>query len=139
MRGDYINYYNEIKNKLIKNEVYKRVKDYSKNRNDLETYYEIGRLLIEAQGGEEHAKYGNQLISEYSKKLFIESNLKYSERSLRRMRQFYTMFKDENWSPMATKLTWSHYQELLILKDNKFIIEYSSDKRIYSVEYCLKH
>ena len=139
MRGDYINYYNEIKNKLIKNEVYKRVKDYSKNRNDLETYYEIGRLLIEAQGGEEHAKYGNQLISEYSKKLFIESNLKYSERSLRRMRQFYTMFKDENWSPMATKLTWSHYQELLILKDNKYIIEYSSDKRIYSVEYCLKH
>ena len=139
MRGDYINYYNEIKNKLIKNEVYKRVKDYSKNRNDLETYYEIGRLLIEAQGGEEHAKYGNQLISEYSKKLFIESNLKYSERSLRRMRQFYIMFKDENWSPMATKLTWSHYQELLILKDNKYIIEYSSDKRIYSVEYCLKH
>ena len=139
MRGDYINYYNEIKNKLIKNEVYKRVKDYSKNRNDLETYYEIGRLLIEAQGGEEHAKYGNQLIGEYSKKLFIESNLKYSERSLRRMRQFYIMFKDENWSPMATKLTWSHYQELLILKDNKFIIEYSSDKRIYSVEYCLKH
>ena len=30
-----MNYYNEIKNELINNEVYKKVKDYSKNRNDL--------------------------------------------------------------------------------------------------------
>ena len=45
-----MNYYNEIKNKLIDSEVYKRVKDYSKNRNDLNTYYEVGKLLIEAQG-----------------------------------------------------------------------------------------
>ena len=30
-----MNYYNEIKNKLIDNEVYKRVKDYSKNRNEI--------------------------------------------------------------------------------------------------------
>ena len=43
-----MNYYNEIKNKLINNEVYKQVKDYSKNKNDLSTYYEVGRLLSEA-------------------------------------------------------------------------------------------
>ena len=61
-----MNYYNEIKNKLIDNEVYKRVKDYSKNRNDLNTYYEVGKLLIEAQGGEERAKYGDRLIKEYT-------------------------------------------------------------------------
>lgn len=53
-----MNYYNEIKNKLIDNEIYKKVKDYSKNRNDLDTYYEIGRLIVEAQGGEKRAKYG---------------------------------------------------------------------------------
>ena len=53
-----INYYNEIKNTLIKNETYKKVKDYSKNRSDLNAYFEVGRLLIEAQGGEERAKYG---------------------------------------------------------------------------------
>ena len=62
-----MNYYNEIKNKLIDNEVYKKVKDYSKNRNDLTTYYEVGRLLIEAQGGEKRAKYGDNLIKEYDK------------------------------------------------------------------------
>ena len=40
-----MNYYNEIKNKLIDNEIYSRVKDYSKERNRVKTYYEIGRLL----------------------------------------------------------------------------------------------
>ena len=43
-----MNYYNEIKNELINNEVYKKVKDYSKNRNDLNTYYNVGKLLSEA-------------------------------------------------------------------------------------------
>ncbi len=39
------NYYNEIKNELINNEVYKKVKDYSKNRNELSTYYNVGKLF----------------------------------------------------------------------------------------------
>ena len=56
-----MNYYNEIKNELINNEVYKRVKDYSKNKNELSTYYNVGKLLIEAQGGEEREeKESNQ-------------------------------------------------------------------------------
>ena len=67
-----MNYYNEIKNELINNEVYKKVKDYSKNRIDLITYYNVGKLLIEAQSGEEKAKYGNKLMKEYAKKLTIE-------------------------------------------------------------------
>ena len=46
-----MNYYNEIKQELINNEVYKKVKDYSKNRSDLNTYYNVGKLLVEAQGG----------------------------------------------------------------------------------------
>ena len=43
-----MNYYNEIKNELINNESYKRVKDYSKNKSDLTTYYNVGKLLSEA-------------------------------------------------------------------------------------------
>ena len=62
----------EIKNEFINCEVYKRVKDYSKNRKELETYYNVGKLLIEAQGGEERAKYGNQLIKDYSLRLTNE-------------------------------------------------------------------
>ena len=111
------NYYNQIKDILISNEVYKKVKDYSKNRNDLESYLSVGKLLIEAQGGEERAKYGDGLIKEYSKKLINELNKNYNERTLRRMRQFYITSRRINWSPLATKLTWSHITELLSLKD----------------------
>ena len=62
-----MNYYIEIKNKLINNEVYCRVKDYSKERNTIITYFEIGKLLNEAGG-----KYGDHVIDEYSNKLVLE-------------------------------------------------------------------
>ena len=84
-----MNYYESIKEQLVNNEVYKRVKDYSKNRNELETYYNVGKLIIEDQGGETRAKYGNSLIKEYSKKLTNELNKKYSVTTLKYMRQFY--------------------------------------------------
>ncbi|UKI28470.1 MAG: hypothetical protein L6V78_06020 [Clostridium sp.] len=57
-----MNYYDQIKGLLISNEVYKKVKDYSKNKSDVETYYNVGKLIIEAQGGEKRAKYGDGLI-----------------------------------------------------------------------------
>ena len=50
-----MNYYELIKRELINNEIYKKVKDYSKNRSDLQTYYNVGKMLVEAQGGEERA------------------------------------------------------------------------------------
>lgn len=62
-----MNYYNEIKNKIIDDEVYSKVKDYSKERHKVITYYEIGKLLTEAGG-----KYGDNITDEYSKKLVIE-------------------------------------------------------------------
>ena len=107
-----MNYYNEIKNELINNEVYKKVKDYSKNKHDLTTYYNVGKLLFNAG-----KHYGEGIIKNYSIKLTKDIGKKYNERTLRRIRQFYVMFKDPKWSPMATVLTWSHYQELLPLKD----------------------
>ena len=109
------NYYNEIKNELLNNEVYKRVKDYSKNRNELSTYYNVGKLLIEAQGGEDRAKYGNGLIKEYSAGLTKELGKKYSVTTLKYMRMFYLLI--EKGQPLADQLSWSHYCELLPLKD----------------------
>ena len=64
-----MNYYNEIKSILIDNEIYEKVKDYSKNKRELEGYYKMGKLLIGAQGGEEKSKYGNGLIKKYSNRL----------------------------------------------------------------------
>ena len=112
-----MNYYNEIKQELVNNEIYKKVKDYSKNRSDLTTYYNVGKLLVDAQGGEKRAKYGDSLIKEYSIKLSKEIDKKYSERNLRNMRQFYIMFKNKIWQTLSAKLTWSHYVELLKFDD----------------------
>ena len=109
-----MNYYNEIKNTLIDVEVYKKVKDYSKNRYELEKYYQVGKLLIEAQGGESRAKYGDSLIKEYSKKLTMELGKGYSIRTLKYMRKFYLFQK---WQAVPAQLTWSHYCELFVLKD----------------------
>ena len=81
-----MNYYNEIKETLVKNEVYKKVKDYSKNRSDLNAYFEVGRLIVEAQGGEKRAKYGNKLIKEYSEKLTKELGKGYNITNLKGMR-----------------------------------------------------
>ena len=107
-----MNYYNEIKNKLIDDEIYSKVKDYSKERHKVITYFEIGKLLNEAGG-----KYGDNIIDEYSKKLVIEVGKKYNRRTLFRMKQFYNMFRDEKVSQLATQLSWSHYVELLPLKN----------------------
>ena len=114
-----MNYYNEIKNKIIDNEVYAKVKDYSKEIHKVITYFEIGKLLNEAGG-----KYGDNIIKDYSNKLMIEFGKKYNERTLRRIRQYYRMFSNEKWSPVATKLSWSHYSELLSIKDENELAYY---------------
>ena len=112
-----MNYYYEIKTELLNNEIYKKAKDYSKNKSDLETYYNVGKLLSEAG-----KHYGENIIQKYSDKLVIEVGKKYNKRTLFRMKQFYEMFKNKKVSPLATKLTWSHYVELLPLKDiNKIL------------------
>ena len=107
-----MNYYDEIKEKLLKNEIYGKVKDYSKERNKVLTYFEVGKLLSEA--GKE---YGNDIIGKYAEKLTNEVGKKYNRRTLYRMKQFYNLFGEQKVSTMSTLLTWSHYSELLPLND----------------------
>ena len=105
-----MNYYNEIKNELINNEIYKKVKDYSKNKNDLKTYYNVGKLLYDAG-----KHYGDGIIKNYSIKLTNEVDKKYNITNLKRYRQFYLMI--EKGAPLGHQLTWSHYREMLPIKD----------------------
>ena len=105
-------YYEEIKQELINNEITKKIKDYSKNKSDLTTYYNVGKLLSDAG-----KHYGEGIIKEYSLKLMSEIGKTYNVRTLRRMRQMYIMFKDLNWSSVPTELTISHYTELLNLNN----------------------
>ena len=122
-----MNYYNEIKETLIKNEIYKKVKDYSKNKSDLNAYFEVGRLIVEAQGGEKRAKYGNKLIKEYSEKLTNELGKGYTTSALKRMRKFYVVI--QKGATLSHQLIIGHYMELLKLKSIKEINYY-----IYLIE-----
>ena len=114
-----MNYYNEIKNKVIDNEISQKVKDYSKERNTVITYFEIGKLLYEAEG-----KYGESIILNYSQKLMLEVGKKYNKRTLFRMRQFYVVFSREKVSTVSTQLSWSHYSELLSIDNGEEIFYY---------------
>ncbi len=114
-----MNYYNEIKNKLINDETYSRVKDYSKEKHKLITYFEIGQLLNEAGG-----RYGDNIINEYSKKLVVEVGKKYNRSTLFRMKQLYNVFSNEKVAPLVQQLSWSHCLILLPLKDIKKINYY---------------
>ena len=117
-------YYDEIKNNLIDDTIYSKVKDYSKEKHRVETYYKNGRILDEAGNC-----YGDGIIKDYSERLIKEVDTKYNERTLRRMRQFYRKFCNIKWSTMSTKLTWSHYTELLPIKNE--------DEMMYYYNSCL--
>ena len=101
-----MNYYNEIKTELINNEITKRVKDYSKNRSDLTTYYNIGKLLKEAG-----KQYGEGIIKEYSKRLTSEFGKGYTPTRLRYFRRFYEVLIKH--PTVSDKLSYSHYCELI--------------------------
>ena len=98
-----MNYYDEIKTQIINNEVTKKIKDYSKNKSDLTTYYTIGKLLSEAG-----KHYGEGIIKEYSKKLTKEFGKGYGITNLKNMRKFYILFSKSQAVP--DQLTWSHYE-----------------------------
>ena len=106
----YIEYYNEIKNELINNEINKRVKNYSINKSDLNTYYNVGKMLSEAG-----KHYGEGIIKEYSIKLTLELGKGYTFTSLTRMRKFYYLI--EKLATMSQQLSYGHYVELLPYKD----------------------
>ena len=104
-----MNYYDEIKNELINNEITKKVKNYSINRSDLNTYYNVGKLLAEAG-----KHYGEGIIKEYSEKLTADLNKKYSYRSLNYMMKFYELQKMQS---VTANLSCGHWIELLSIKN----------------------
>ncbi len=126
-----MNYFNEIKNIIEEKEVNDKVRYLESNKEVVKTYFEIGRLLIEAQGGETRAKYGDNLIKEWSVKLSKEYGKNYSRRNLELMRKFYILFKKANTVCSQSNLSWSHYKYLL-----KFDNE---NERNYYINRCIEN
>jgi len=113
-----MNYYENIKTEILNNEITKKVKDYSKNKSDLTTYYNVGKLLSEAG-----KHYGEGIIKEYSEKLSEDLKKKYSTRLLYKMLKFYNYCDLKILPTLSAKLTWSHFDELLSI-NNKSKINY---------------
>ena len=114
-----MNYYDEIKTELVNNEITKKVKDYSKNKSDLTTYYNVGKLLAEAG-----KHYGEGIIKEYSDRLSSELNIKYSVRTLYKIIKYFNYMNKQKVPTVSAKLSWSHYDELLKLTDENIINYY---------------
>jgi len=120
------NYINEIKT-ILKNA---RQKAYTAvNSAMVEAYWEIGRRIVEEeQNGKERAEYGKEILQNLSKVLTEEFGKGYSYRTLREIRQFYLMFSDfEKWRTVSAKLTWSHFQKVLRVSDEKARIFYLTE------------
>lgn len=123
-----MNYYNEIKNELINNEINRKVKNYSINKSDLNSYYNVGKILNEAG-----KHYGEGIIKEYSQKLKYDLNKNYSVRLLYRMLKYYNFVSEEKMPTLSAKLSWSHYDEILRFDDiNKiaFYIKISEQQNL---------
>ena len=114
-----MNYYEEIKSELINNEINRKVKNYSINKSDLNTYYNVGKMLSEAG-----KHYGEGIVKEYSRKLKIDLGKSYSVRLLYRMLKYYDFISKEKLPTVSAKISWSHYDEILRFDDLNKIAYY---------------
>lgn len=105
-----MNYYREIKEQIINNEITKRVKEHSKNKSDLNTYYNVGKLLSEAG-----KHYGEGIIKEYSKRLTEEFGKGFSPTRLKYIRRFYEV--SIKCPSVTDELSYTHYCELIWFDD----------------------
>lgn len=105
-----MNYYDEIKHELLDNMINRKIKNYSINKSDLDTYYKVGKILSDAG-----KHYGEGIINVYSKRLTSELGRKYNNSSLKRMRQFYWLI--QKGATVSHYLSFGHYVELLPCED----------------------
>ena len=125
--------YQQIENKILNHEIYQNVKDYSKAKEKIKTYLEVGELLKNVD-----AKYGKNVIKDYSKRLTNKFGKKYTPSLLYKIKQFYNII--EKVPTLSGKLTLSHYDEILRFDDiNKivFYIEISEQQNLSCVRILI--
>jgi len=124
-------YYKDIRNLIENNIVEIKKQEISVNNHTLMTYFNVGKLIVEAQGGEKRAKYGDNLIKEYSKKLTLEFGKGYDYTNLSRMRDLYLCFRKVG--AVSQQLTWTHYRYILPIKNESkrnYYINLSMENRL---------
>ena len=124
-----MDYYNQIKDVIEKKEVNEGVRRLQSNKDTLNAYYEIGRLLVEAQGGENKSKYGDMLIKNWSKRLVEQYGKGYDYTNLTRMRNLYLVFEKLGPAGQLFSISWTHWRYLLPIKNE--------NERNYYINQCI--
>lgn len=124
-----MNYYDEIKNYIKKVEIGRAIREANANYELVDSYWNIGKLIVDAQGGKEKAKYGNKLIRTWSEKLTKEYGKGYSYENLFKFRKFYLTFPIVD--TLCPQLSWSVIRTLLPIVD--------TNKRNYYINLCIEN
>ena len=124
-----MNYFDEVNSYVKKVEIGKAIRETNANRELVECYWNVGRLIVEAQGGKEKAKYGNELIKTWAEKLTEEYGKGYNYTNLSRFRQFYLAFPII--APLGQQLSWTIIRTILPIKEE--------NKRNYYINLCLEN
>ena len=107
-------FYNEIR-RIIEDS---RKRIYRNMNNEMVlAYWQIGKMIIEKQGGEERAKYGDGLINELSMQMTKDFGKGFTTTNLKYMRQLYQTFPKSH--ALRDQLSWTHYRLILSLDDKK--------------------
>ena len=116
--------YFDIKNLIeqTRNKVYRTI-----NVEMIDLYWNIGKKIVAKQGGSKRAKYGDYLIDNISKKLTNDFGKGFSSRNVKRMRSLYLFYPKR--TTMLSQLSWSHYLELMKIKDK--------NKRDFYMHECI--
>lgn len=122
-----MNNYEEIETLVKKVEIGKAIRNRQVNKELVDTYWNIGKLIIDAQGGKDKAKYGDALLKKWSNDLSLKYGKGYNYTNMKRFRQFFLSF------PLCevTNLSWSQIRILLPIKDE--------NKRNYYINMCNKN
>lgn len=114
VEADYQSVYLEIRNLLVK----AREKAYvAVNLAMVDTYWNVGKLIVERQGGNEKAEYGTHLIDYIAENLTRELGRGFTATNLKYMRQFYLTFPIRH--SLRDELTWTHYRLLMKVENEE--------------------
>ena len=122
-----MNNYEEIETLVKRVEIGKAIRNRQANKELVDTYWNIGKLIIDAQGGKDKAKYGDALLKKWSNELSLKYGKGYNYTNMKRFRQFFLSF------PLCevANLSWSQIRILLPIKDE--------NKRNYYINMCNKN
>lgn len=124
-----MNNYEEVETLVKKVEIGKPIRERQANNEITEAYWNIGKLIVDAQGGKEKSKYGDKLLKEWSEKLSKEYGKGYDYTNLSRFRQLYLYFSIIG--PVGQQLNWTIIRTILPIKDE--------NKRNYYINLCVKN